>query len=116
MLNVENGVITLTRGDSAYLNFRLTTQDGEAYQLQEGDLLRLTVRAQADSSCPVLLEAESTDETILLKPEQTEQLEPGKYSYDVQLQTAAGDVFTILGATGVSPRLKNFVICPEVTV
>ena len=49
MLNVENGVITMTRGDSAYLNFRLTTQDGEAYQLQEGDLLRLTVRAQADS-------------------------------------------------------------------
>ena len=116
MLNVENGVITLTRGDSAYLNFDLTTQDGEEYPLQEGDLLRLTVRAQADSSCPVLLEAESTDETILLKPEQTEQLEPGKYSYDVQLQTASGDVFTILGATGVSPRLKNFVICPEVTV
>ena len=114
MLNVENGVITLTRGDSAYLNFHLTTQDGEGYQLQEGDLLRLTVRAQA--AYPVLLEAESNTDTILLTPEQTGQLEPGKYSYDVQLQTAAGDVFTILGATGVSPRLKNFVICPEVTV
>ena len=47
MLKVENGVITLTRGDSAYLNFDLTTQGGAAYELQEGDLLRLTVRAQA---------------------------------------------------------------------
>ena len=116
MLKVENGVITLTRGDSAYLNFHLTTQDGEGYQLQEDDLLHLTVREQADSVYPVLLEAESTTETILLTPEQTGQLEPGKYSYDVQLQTAAGDVFTIVGAQSTSARLKNFVICPEVTV
>lgn len=116
MLKVENDVITLTRGDSAYLNFRLTTQDGEEYPLQEGDLLRLTVRVQADSAYHVLLEAESSIATIVLTPEQTGQLEPGKYSYDVQLQTAAGDVFTIVGAQSTSARLKNFVICPEVTV
>ena len=116
MINITNGIITITKGDSAYLDFILTAADGIAYDMQEGDTLRMTVRVKADASSPVLLEATSDTSTIVLTPEMTTTLDPGKYSYDVQLQTAAGDVFTIIGAQSINTLLRNFVVCPEVTV
>lgn len=116
MLSIRNGTIALTKGDSAYLHFVLTMSDGAVYEMQEGDMLRLTVRTRADPACPVLLEAVSDTDTITLLPEKTSQLDPGKYSYDVQLQTATGDIFTIVGAQSIHTNLRNFVVYPEVTV
>lgn len=116
MLMIKNGKIMLTRGDSAYITVTLKAQDGAAYTMQAGDKLTLTVRKQAVDTSSVLLQSVSDTDTIRLTPEQTKTLASGSYSYDIQLTTVAGDVFTVAGATSTNCCLSNFVVLPEVTV
>lgn len=116
MLMIRNGKILLTRGDSAYITVTLKAQDGAAYTMQAGDKLTLTVRKQAIDTSSVLLQSVSDTDTIKLAPEQTKTLASGSYSYDIQLTTIAGDVFTVAGATSTNNNLSNFVVLPEVTV
>ncbi len=115
MLSIKNGKISLTRGDSAYINVDLTTSTGEVYEMQAGDTLTLTVRRLADDTSAVLLQTESDSAQLHLLPAQTKQLSAGKYSYDIQLVTSSGDVYTVVGATNTSTILNNFTILPEVT-
>lgn len=116
MLVIKNGKILLTKGDSAYINVDLTSATGEVYEMQTGDTLTLTVRQLADDTSAVLLQAESDNTQLHLTPEQTKQLSAGKYSYDIQLSTASGDVYTVVGAADTGTSLNNFMILPEVTV
>lgn len=115
MLVIKNGKILLTKGDSAYIDVDLTTSTGETYEMQDGDTLTLTVRQMADDTSAVLLQAESDNTQLHLTPEQTKQLSPGKYSYDIQLSTASSDVYTVVGAADTDSSLNNFMILPEVT-
>ena len=115
MLTIKNGKILLTKGDSAYIGIDLTDALGEDYEMKDGDKLTLTVRRSADALADVKLQATSDSTTIRLSPEQTGKLSAGNYSYDVQLDTAAGDRFTIVGASSTSTSLNNFIILPEVT-
>lgn len=117
MLSIDHdNRIQITRGDSAYITVSLTGLDGNPYDMISGDMLALTVRKKAEDASPVLLQATSDTNTIVLKPAQTAQMEPGGYSYDIQLTTAAGDVFTVVGATKQSASLNNFLVLPEVTM
>lgn len=116
MLMIKNGKIMLTRGDSAYITVTLKALDGAAYTMQAGDKLTLTVRKQAIDASSVLLQSVSDTDTIKLAPEQTKTLASGSYSYDIQLTTIAGDVFTVVGATSINSNLSNFIVLPEVTV
>lgn len=117
MLSIDyDNKIQLTKGDSAYITVSLTGLDGNPYDMVSGDMLALTVRKKAEDASPVLLQVTSDTNTIMLKPAQTAQLHPGNYSYDIQLTTAAGDVFTVVGATKQVSSLNNFVILPEVTM
>ena len=109
MLMIRNGKIMLTRGDSAYITVTLKSQEGSAYTMQAGDKL-------AVDTSSVLLQSVSDSNTIKLTPEQTEKLASGSYSYDIQLTTVAGDVFTVAGATSINSNLANFIVLPEVTV
>lgn len=115
MLDIRNGKIAITRGDSGYIEVNLKTPDGETYTMQAGDKLTLTVRKQAVDTSSVLLQSVSDSNTIKLAPEQTEKLVSGSYSYDIQLTTVAGDVFTVAGATSINSNLANFIVLPEVT-
>lgn len=116
MLMIKNGKIMLTRGDSAYITVTLKALDGAAYTMQAGDKLTLTVRKQAIDASSVLLQSVSDTDTIKLAPEQTKTLASGSYSYDIQLTTIAGDVFTVVGATSINSNLSNFIVLPDVTV
>ena len=115
MLTIKDGVISITRGDTAYLDVTLTTAGGTAYTMQEGDTLTLTVRERAEVACEVLLQSTSTNSTIILTSEQTAALPVGNLSYDIQLTTFAGEIYTVVGATSTKTNLKNFVVWPEVT-
>lgn len=115
MLTIKNGRISLTRGDSAYISVTMKTQDGTAYTMQPGDKLTLTVRKFAIDTSSVLLQSVSDTDTIAIAPEQSKKLHCGSYSYDIQLNTVGGDVFTIAGATSVTNNLSNFIVLPEVT-
>lgn len=123
MLIIEESTIYLTRGDSAALEFDLSNESGEPYAMGELDTLALTVREIPDAASPVLLSVTGAPgaTTIPLRPEDTQALEPGVYSADVQLNTEDGGVYTVWpfleGAARRRVRnWKNFVLMPEVTM
>lgn len=109
MLKVyADGSIELTRGDTAYLDVSITNTENEEYELQSGDKLTLSVKKALTDETPCLQKIISASKMFHVEPSDTSGLQFGKYKYDVQLTTASGDVFTVVGP-------ETFEILPEVT-
>lgn len=101
MLYVEtDGTIRLTRGDTARLSVSITNDtDQNAYEMQDGDTLTLTVKKAATDEAPSFQKVLAGTNTFHIEPKDTAQLPFGKYKYDVQLITAGGDVYTVIEPT-----------------
>lgn len=106
MLKVENNIISLTRGDSAFLNVEITNDEGETYELEHGDVCEFTVKKYTSSE-NVLIQKEVLNGEIRISPDDTKNLEYGQYVYDVQVTMANGDVATVIPPTPIN-------ICEEV--
>ena len=120
---IESDVIYITKGDDAVLEITsIATEGGAEYELQDTDVLTLTVRALPSAQSPVLLQidAQPGSRRIVFGHEDTAELDVGRYSADVQLTTAEGKRYTVWPTITGSGRyvvknLNNFVIMPEVT-
>ena len=108
MLKVSNGTVTLTRGDTARLTVDIADEAGAAYEMAAGDTLALTVKRSTADADALISKALKGSSTFVLGPADTSGLAYGRYRYDVQLTTAAGDVFTVCGPSA-------FVVAEEVT-
>lgn len=110
MLSIdENGVITLTRGDTAYISVNIQNDvSSEPYTVKEDDTLRLTVKKQVTDKNIAFQKVVKGVSTFIINPEDTKDLAFDKYKYDVELTTATGEVFTVVPPTA-------FVIDKEVT-
>lgn len=97
--------IKLTRGDSAMLS---VTLDG--YEMQDGDTLTLSVKVDP-SKTEYLLQLTAEDMTFTFLPETTAGLAFGAYRYDIQLTTAAGEVYTVIPVSSFT--IMEEVTCPE---
>lgn len=97
MLEIQDGVILLTRGDSADFAVKITNYDtDEDYTMQETDKLILTVRKYPYKEAAVLIEKTLTGGNIFhLKPGDTAALKYGTYKYDVELRSG-DDVYTVV--------------------
>ena len=105
MLKVSKNTIFLTRGDSAYIDVSIYNLDRSPYILNDGDTVECQIRTEPNVG-RLLVDASiengriyvNDDGTIVwhIFPEDTRGLEIGKYSYDVQLVTANGDIFTFI--------------------
>jgi len=120
MLIIENNNIFLNRGDDALLNVSITNSAGEAYEMQTGDSLTLTVRAVPTAESAVLLTATSTTSTITLTHAMTALLEVGQYSADIELTLSNGTKITVWPLLTGNARFKeknykNFTVMSEVT-
>ena len=121
---LESDVIYLTKGDDAALEISgITAQDGSQYELKSEDVLTLTVRALPSAESPVLIQIDSLpgSDRIVLRHEDTAEMNVGRYSSDVQLTTADGKRYTIWPSVSGSGRyvvksFNNFVVMPEVTI
>lgn len=98
MLKVENNIISLTRGDTALLNVEIVNDEGEIYELEDGDICEFTVKKYTSSE-NVLIKKEVLNGEIRISPEDTKNLEYGQYVYDVQVTMANGDVATVIPPT-----------------
>lgn len=108
MLTVSSSNITLTRGDTARLDVELADESGAAYEMGAGDVLALTVKRSASDTDALVSKALTGSSTFVLDPADTSGLAYGRYRYDVQLTTAAGDVCTVVGPAA-------FTVAEEVT-
>ncbi len=119
MFTVSNNKISITRGDSAYFEVeikQLIQEELSDYMLHEGDTVKAQVRTEPNVG-DLLIDASLDngklyfdDGTIIwhIIPADTKNLDVGTYWYDVELDTADGDVFTFIKNT-------TFKVTDEVT-
>lgn len=110
MLSVSGTTIKLTRGDTAYLSLDLT-MDGEEYEFADGDTITFSIRRTTDDNDVEYLLQKTivAGDTIVIEPEDTKHLNYGRYKYDVQLNTAKGEIFTVI-------EPSTFQVAEEVTL
>lgn len=96
MIQVIGNDIYLTRGDSARLQIAITNDSGEPYEVQEGDEVLFTVKKTVADAMALIQKTMTEEGEILIQPADTEGLAFGRYVYDCQLKTAAGDVYTFI--------------------
>lgn len=110
MLKVYNdGLIQLTRGDTAVLNIDITNDaTGEAYAIQPEDELVLSMKRSVNDTEVCMQKRVKGTAQLLIEPADTGSLRFGRYVYDVQITTGLGQVYTVIGP-------ETFEILPEVT-
>ena len=64
MLNINNNVISLNRGDDVLFGVSITDETGARYSMEAGDTLTFSVRALPEETSPVLLSVTSETERI----------------------------------------------------
>lgn len=111
MLRIHDNIVEFTRGDTVNLTVNMRHTDGTPYVMQNGDTLTLSVRKAVGS--PVIIQEVSDNSAISLTADQTKQLEPGLCCYDIELKTAGGGVYTVVGITDT--LRQNMRVWPEVT-
>lgn len=104
----EDNSIELTRGDTARLAVSLAQEDGTEYEVQPGDILVLSLKKSVNDAVAAMQKTISGSNIFHIQPADTAGLAFGKYKYDVQLTTEAGEVYTVIAPAA-------FVIATEVT-
>lgn len=106
MYKVLNNNIYITRGDSGIFPLTLKDKDGNTYTPAADDMITFTVKSSTDVSAH-LVQKQITDGVLYINPVDTESLDYGNYTYDVQIQMANGYTDTVIG-----PKL--FIVREEV--
>lgn len=88
-IDEATGTISLTRGDSFVCNFEAYEEDGNLYELQDGDVVRFAVKADYEDAEPCILKI-LDGYTLRLDPEDTAGLAFGTHRYDVYITFADG--------------------------
>lgn len=101
--------IQLTRGDTARYTVDIINEvNGESYVMEPSDILRMTIK-KSDRVKNALIEKSLIGSNMFLfSPEDTNGLSVGIYTYDVELTTSSGEVYTVI-------RPSTFEILSEVT-
>lgn len=86
--------IILTKGDTATIYVEVKDLDGNSYEWVDGDIVTLTVK-KTPSSDVSLHKVATDDHYIIIDHDDTSNLKPGLYVYDVQLQSG-NNIYTIV--------------------
>ena len=108
-MDKTTGNITITRGDSGSMRIRLRLiATGETYEMQPGDEIHFGVkRGYEDAECSIAKTYTTNPFVLSILPEDTTDLDFGKYVYDMEFVAANGYTRTFL-------EKKKFKITEEV--
>ena len=114
MIKIENTNISITRGDTAYIQFNLKDISGQKVVLTTMDVVRCQVRDEnVDGDLifegEVLRDYANNTVTWHIRPEDTADLDIETYYWDGQVEFSNGDIFTFVD-------VSKFNILPEVTM
>lgn len=89
--------IKLTRGDTARFNVSIaSTISGEYYEIQSEDILTMTVKKSVKDELFCFQKTVTGSTLLHIEPADTKNLTFGKYVYDIQLNKANGDIYTVV--------------------
>ncbi len=97
VLKINGTKVSLTRGDTAFLEISLMNENGDPYETALGDALYFRLKQNAFSK-GMLLEKQIDLLTMKLRldVEDTAGLKFGAYKYEIELVTAEGHHFTVI--------------------
>lgn len=84
--------ITLISGRTKRYHIKIVDAAGTEYTPEPGDLVTLTVKKAATGE-PLILK---NGTEIVFDPEDTADMEPGMYIYDVVIRLVNGDLYTVI--------------------
>lgn len=100
IIDKKNNTIQLTRGDTARLTVDVCYEDTNRrkhpYQIEDTDTLTLSVKKNTSKFKPLFQKVVKGGAEFHIEPKDTENLDFGKYKYDVQLNKANGEVYTVI--------------------
>lgn len=96
MLKITSEKVYLTRGDNADINVKIYDADKTEYELQPGDSLTFTLKANCETGVVLITKDCTSDSMIHIVPSDTNGLAYGTYYFDVVLVTAASKVYTVI--------------------
>lgn len=89
--NKNTGQITMTRGDSFRRQGVIRLSDGTLWEPQEGDVIQFGVKEEYEDKGCLIKKTYTTNPFVWnIDPDDTKELEFGKYYYDLQLVLANG--------------------------
>ena len=112
MIKINKTEISITRGDSAYIEFSIKDSSGQAITLVANDRVRCQVRdAEVDGNLLFegLIQYQDNHVIWKIRPADTADEKVGTYYWDAQVEFANGDIFTFVD-------VSKFIILPEITV
>jgi hypothetical protein len=92
MLKVDDGNITLTRGDTAVIDLDIKV-NGRPYDFNQSDKIIFSMKESYDDQS-YIMQRQLTNHLLTFSHTDTNSLEAGTYVYDVQLSFADGQVVT----------------------
>ena len=115
MFNVDKTTISLTRGDSAVVEFFIPDITGKPAEITQEDTVTCQVRSTPNSTGELVFagrvtySAEKNSIIWRIIPSDTSNLDPGTYYWDAEIDYANGDIYTFVG-------ISKFIVLPEVTL
>jgi len=110
-LSKKGTELKMVRGSTQVLEIQVQAPDGSPYILLEGDVIRFGVKdPECDGEYLVKKESGTLVEgvtMVTIEPEDTIDLEPGRYCYDVGLQSGTA-YFPVV-------KYSDFILEPNVT-
>ena len=95
--SISGTMITLTRGDTFKAIITITDPEGNQYVPVEGDRIRFAMKVDYNDKLPLLVKDIPVGTMILtIDPEDTKNLDFGRYVYDIELTKATGEVDTFI--------------------
>ena len=88
--------VTLTQGDSAALKIKVRDARNKVVSLTDDDAAVLTIKRDINDADVVLQLNMDSDGQFVFRPDDTAELECGRYCYDVQVTLSTGNVYTVI--------------------
>ena len=110
------GNVSMTRGDSECLTVNLVDAEGNPMVLENGAVATLTVRDKKTWELVFATPGDVGESFVefAVTSSMTEDVAPGKYTYDVELIQADGTVSTVVG--GVTTGRLIWELMRDVTI
>jgi hypothetical protein len=98
MFKIKKNTITMPRGDTLHAVFSAVRADDTMWSPAAGDVIKFYIKAKP-SSDTVLVEKTIPHDTmtLTLDPEDTIELDVGRYCWGIVVTTAGGDIDTVIG-------------------
>ena len=95
MYKVTGNAIVMTRGDTVTLELSIKKDNGEEYELYNGDSVVLSLKKSVEDE-EYVFQKTFVEKRIVIEHDDTKDLEFGEYVYDVQLTYNDGQIATII--------------------